>query len=616
MYWFLFLFLFQLTLFAQITYEGPAEGSVPSGIILNTNDFSSNTNSYEFFHTVIEPEPKKVYQSLNLEDHPQIERSYFNLESVEGRLNDSLIIFQSFEGIPQTSYNPPDDYIAAGPNHIVMVVNNYFSFFDKNGSLQKTINAAEWYSYLVGIAAPVDPKIIYDHFDNRWVMVWIYIDHIQLRSYYLISVSDDDNPNGIWFNWALPSNVNGNTPSNNWADYEGVGFDDDAIYITSNQFSFSSVYNYVKLRIIDKQDIYINSNPGALSWTDFWDITVPGNTNSASYLRPARMYDLSDEFYLFYLPNAGGNFCAVYKIINPLTNPELSATALILTPYTIAPDARQRGSNILIQGGFSALRNEPVFKDGILHAVHSIQNPVDASLSSLHYLAVDPINNILLKDLAIGDLEHYFFYPALAVDKNDNVIIPYSRSSVNEYAGGYFTVIPNKTGVPTNSIKLINGSDYFNRDNGTGRSRWGDYSGACLDPVDSLSFWICTEYVHSLNTWGTWVGGVRFEESMTDIISEKDLLYEFTLDQNYPNPFNPVTKIKFEIPGQARNDNALVILKVYDILGKEIVILVNEEKPAGEYEVEFDGSALTSGIYFYELKAGQYSETRKMVLMK
>jgi photosystem II stability/assembly factor-like uncharacterized protein len=93
-------------------------------------------------------------------------------------------------------------------------------------------------------------------------------------------------------------------------------------------------------------------------------------------------------------------------------------------------------------------------------------------------------------------------------------------------------------------------------------------------------------------------------------------LYRFALSQNYPNPFNPVTIIKFEIPSQARNDNALVTLKVFDILGREIATLVNEEKPAGEYEVEFNGTNLPNGIYFYRLKAGSFVETKKMVLIK
>jgi hypothetical protein len=93
--------------------------------------------------------------------------------------------------------------------------------------------------------------------------------------------------------------------------------------------------------------------------------------------------------------------------------------------------------------------------------------------------------------------------------------------------------------------------------------------------------------------------------------TNSDALSDFSLSQNYPNPFNPSTVISYQLPVIG-----FVTLKVYDILGREIATLVNEEKPAGEYEVEFDGSALTSGIYFYQLKAGSYVETRKMVLLK
>jgi hypothetical protein len=94
--------------------------------------------------------------------------------------------------------------------------------------------------------------------------------------------------------------------------------------------------------------------------------------------------------------------------------------------------------------------------------------------------------------------------------------------------------------------------------------------------------------------------------------SEENLIVEeYMLRQNYPNPFNPVTKIKYQIA-----EINFVTLKVYDVLGNEIVTLVNEEKPAGNYEVEFDGSMLPSSIYFYQLKAENFIETKKMVLIK
>jgi len=92
---------------------------------------------------------------------------------------------------------------------------------------------------------------------------------------------------------------------------------------------------------------------------------------------------------------------------------------------------------------------------------------------------------------------------------------------------------------------------------------------------------------------------------------EVKLSNNFSLEQNYPNPFNPTTTIIYQIP-----ELSFVKLKVYDILGYEVSLLVNEEKPAGNYEVEFDGSALTSGVYFYQLKVGSFIVTKKMILLK
>ena len=85
----------------------------------------------------------------------------------------------------------------------------------------------------------------------------------------------------------------------------------------------------------------------------------------------------------------------------------------------------------------------------------------------------------------------------------------------------------------------------------------------------------------------------------------------YKLHQNFPNPFNPTTTIKYQIP-----ELSIVTIKIYDVLGNEIASLINEEKPAGNFEVEFNGEGLPSGIYFYRLQAGNFVETKKMVLMK
>jgi hypothetical protein len=125
-----------------------------------------------------------------------------------------------------------------------------------------------------------------------------------------------------------------------------------------------------------------------------------------------------------------------------------------------------------------------------------------------------------------------------------------------------------------------------------------------LDFVNLSHGWIYTNNSRLLRTTN---GGQIF----TNFIFESEPPRNFKLSQNFPNPFNPRTSLQYTV-----GSRQFVTLKVYDILGNEIATLVNEEKPAGEYEVEFNGANLPSGIYFYQLKAGGYIETKKMVLLK
>ena len=85
----------------------------------------------------------------------------------------------------------------------------------------------------------------------------------------------------------------------------------------------------------------------------------------------------------------------------------------------------------------------------------------------------------------------------------------------------------------------------------------------------------------------------------------------YSLSQNYPNPFNPSTKFRYSVPQSSK-----VVIKVFDILGKEITTLMNEEKLAGTYELTWNASNLPSGVYFYQLKAGEFTQTMKMLLLK
>ena len=155
-------------------------------------------------------------------------------------------------------------------------------------------------------------------------------------------------------------------------------------------------------------------------------------------------------------------------------------------------------------------------------------------------------------------------------------------------------------GSPSNGVFLSN-------NNG---SNWtGFNTGLTNTNVTSLE--VCGTNLFA-GTYGSGVWRRPLSEMITSVGPQAVTLpQEFLLSHNYPNPFNPSTTIKFELPKSSR-----VRLSVYDILGREVSMLVNERKDAGVHEVKFDGSDLASGVYFYRLQAGDYVGTKKLLLMK
>jgi len=101
------------------------------------------------------------------------------------------------------------------------------------------------------------------------------------------------------------------------------------------------------------------------------------------------------------------------------------------------------------------------------------------------------------------------------------------------------------------------------------------------------------------------------QTTITDVENEETIPTVFKLEQNYPNPFNPSTRIKFAVPEKSN-----VLIKVYDILGSEVAILVNEEMNVGWYENDFNATGLSSGVYLFRMEAGNFISTKKMIYLR
>jgi hypothetical protein len=210
-----------------------------------------------------------------------------------------------------------------------------------------------------------------------------------------------------------------------------------------------------------------------------------------------------------------------------------------------------------------------------------------------------------------------------------NIIYPYAltATATNVYAGSHGNGV------------------YVSTDNGT---TWGSAAGGTLDgyvnalATDGTAIYAGTDggvycLPSSSGSWGPvntdlavlkvtsclvtggtlfvgTAGGGAWKRALTELSvgpSSNEVPAQFSLSQNYPNPFNPNTTIKFELPTSSH-----VSLTVYDILGREASVLVNEKREAGAYEVKFDGSNLASGVYFYRIQAGSFVQTKRLLLLR
>ncbi|NWG29748.1 MAG: T9SS type A sorting domain-containing protein [Ignavibacteriaceae bacterium] len=183
------------------------------------------------------------------------------------------------------------------------------------------------------------------------------------------------------------------------------------------------------------------------------------------------------------------------------------------------------------------------------------------------------------------------------------------------------------TGLPSSAINTLVADNsilfagtcgdgvFLSSDNG---ENWNSVNSGLPNYSLIRSLFVSGNYLYAgISNGGIWRRPLS--EMITSIKETPEILpAQFILEQNYPNPFNPSTVISYQLPVSGD-----VTLKVYDVLGNEIATLVDEYKPAGSYEFEFNASShsgevrnLPSGTYFYQLRAGSFVETKKMILMK
>jgi hypothetical protein len=510
----LFLSFNSLAQLDSVYYQGPSAGSVASGVMVTLSMFTFDepaTGNKIADRIVEEPyfdpnpdgsEPVEFPGYVYIEDNPipQLRRG-----------NDpQTVILNKWDGIPMTNSIPPDPHMAVGPNHVIACVNSAFKVWDKEGNELAFVNADGWISPVISPGA-FDPQIIYDHYEGRWFMLWDWQSNGTQEAYFIISYTDDDDPFGTWYMYKMDAKVNGTTNSGTWGDFPQIGYDDEAVYINSRSFTFAGIYLYNRIRTLDKSTLY-TSNGGQLPFVDIWNIGRPNfPSDKPDVLEPAICYTPGEGGYFFNTLQNGGTYYIVYKLVNPTSaTPWLRGKQVSTTVYALAPNANQLGGGTGIESGGSKCRHSPIVRDGNLYAAHSMRNSTNVSYSSIRYNILELAGITIVEQSELGAAGYFYLFPALAIDKDHNIVVTFSRSADTEYAGAFFSTkyADDPPGLSPSTM-LQEGQGNYDVTFGSGRNRWGDYLGIQLDPTNDYDFWTLTEYAKATNTWGTYVGRIR-----------------------------------------------------------------------------------------------------------
>ncbi len=453
---------------------------------------------------------------ISFDKQPTIEEdssvSVLEPEPLAPNLSDS---FEGPDNLNQPDgylHRPPDPILAVGLNHIGVMVNSELAFYTKSGTLVREESFSSWWSNVyTGKGSPFDPRIIYDHHENRWIMVALVLE--EPDAWYLLSVSQTSDPTGFWWNWKLDSTLNYGG-EDTWADYPDIGFDGisssdgGAIYLTTNQFTWAGSFRTSLLNVLAKSELYTGSS---LSY-----YKLSGRTNEdgsqAFTLRTAWTHGNPGGEFLINSKVGGGDNVTFWKVVPAFPSAPIwtrQATISIGT-YSTPPDAKQRGGSALLDTIGNRIYN-CMYQNGYLYAAFTTAYDWGSgTVAAIRYLKINTSSNSAELDVTYGADGYYYWFPAIYVDHSDNMVIVFARSSETEYAGIRYTGRLTTDVATQSSAQLKSGETYI-----TG-VRWGDYFGIARDPNDGARVWIYGEWAKDCSgissdwDWGTWIGQVEY----------------------------------------------------------------------------------------------------------
>ncbi|MCZ7382754.1 MAG: PGF-pre-PGF domain-containing protein [Candidatus Methanoperedens sp.] len=488
------------------TQDVPFSTESIAQVMANESKQSATEQGVIPFHMA--PESKVLKQGMKQGTAP-LKR----MSAVKNELFQSLapVLGSSFIGLTQTgSLIPPDTMGAAGPSHLMEILNDRVGFFNKStGALISSQTLNDFWSSLGVSSFSFDPKVIYDQHSGRFIAVTLggVSPPSSPNSWVMIAVSNTSDPTGTWSKWAIDAdNDNGVHTFDNFADYPGIGVDANNVYLTANMFSNADVYQYSKVWVINKTRL-LEGN-ASITVTEFRN-----PAGSGFVMQPAHVFGSSSTEYFVHenysCPDPVLPCLALNNITFPGGTPTWNRMGDVVVnnyPSTMTQAPQQGGT---IETNDIRLLNA-VFRDGYLWTTHHVSNISKGNgQTEVAWYQINPANATLSLPFGtpaqqgrISDASLWYYFPSIAVNAVGDVGIGFSGSSSSEYAGAYYTARHASDAPGTmQSVGLLKAglASY------TG-NRWGDFSATVIDPSDNTTFWTVQEYTATSTLWGTWWG--------------------------------------------------------------------------------------------------------------
>ncbi len=461
----------------------------------------------------------------------------FGAQSPEG-IQSAGTLVASFAALGDNNTSiPPDTMGAVGPNHLMTMINSQVRIQQKDGTVLSTVSLNTFWTSGTGLAGnPFDPRIVYDALSGRWMAI-VDADALSASSAVWFAISAGNDPTGAWTFYSIAADSTGNY----WADYPDIGINSAWIAITNNMFTVASPSSFggAKMWVIDKAQL-LNGTFSVTTFARGFDNTGSGYGFT---LRPALTFDAAETtLYLVdgYWSSGGTRAHRVSRITNSSGTPVWSLVGYYRVNNNYDPsqiNASQLGTATRILTNDIRILNA-VFRNGHLWLTHTGGLPVGAvDRTAVFWYEVNPATPSIVQSGVIdGGADVHHFFPSIAVNQYDEVLIGFTRSDATRYAEAAFVsrqpTDPAGWVSPVQVLKA--GEDSYAKDFGTGRIRWGDYSATAVDPADDQTLWTLQEYAEqdvgptdNDDRWGTWWGKVQFA---ADLMIAKTITFG-----TYPN---------------------------------------------------------------------------------